>query len=76
MSIRVVFEISNRDLQRFRSEMRRARRSVTGTAAEDILDAADRNRPVVGEQQVAARIDGHDVSHDGVVRSVALQYLV
>ena len=41
MSIRVVFEISQRDLQRFRSEMRRARRAVTGEAAKDILRAAN-----------------------------------
>ena len=40
MSIRVVFEISQRDLQRFRNEMRRARRAVTGEAAKDILRAA------------------------------------
>ena len=41
MSIRVIFEISNRDLKRFRSEMRRARRAMTGIPAEDILNTAD-----------------------------------
>lgn len=41
MSIRVVFEISQRDLKRFRSEIRRARRSVRDMQEADILAAAD-----------------------------------
>ena len=42
MTIRVVFEISPRDLQRFRTEMRRARRRITGVATNDILAAAEK----------------------------------
>jgi uncharacterized membrane protein YkvA (DUF1232 family) len=42
MTIRVVFEISPRDLQRFRAEMRRARRRVTGVATNEILAAAEK----------------------------------
>ena len=39
--MRVVFEISQRDLKRFRSEMRRVRHSVRDADEIDILDAAD-----------------------------------
>jgi len=41
MSIRIVFEISQRDLQRFRSEMRRVRRTVRNVDEADILATAD-----------------------------------
>jgi uncharacterized membrane protein YkvA (DUF1232 family) len=40
MSLRVSFEISDRDIRHFRDIMRRARRTVRDADDEDILDAA------------------------------------
>ena len=51
MSIRVVFDISPRDLQRFRSEMRRARRQISGVAAEEILKAAEKAFNAVADKE-------------------------
>ena len=41
MTLRVSFEISGRDLRRFRSEMRRARQSVRDAEETDILAATE-----------------------------------
>ena len=41
MSLKVSFEISDRDLRRFRAEMRRARQSVRDADEKDILAATD-----------------------------------
>jgi len=41
MTIRVVFEISQRDLKRFRSEMRRSRQTVKDADEADILESAE-----------------------------------
>lgn len=50
MSMRVVFEISKRDLRRFRSEMRRSRKAVAGTAESAILAAAEATLDQVVDQ--------------------------
>ncbi len=41
MTLKVSFEISDRDLKRFRAEMRRARQSVRDADEADILEAAE-----------------------------------
>jgi len=41
MTLTVSFEISDRDLKRFRAEMRRARQSVRDADENDILEAAE-----------------------------------
>jgi len=41
MTLKVSFEISDRDLKRFRAEMRRARQSVRDADETDILEAAE-----------------------------------
>lgn len=52
MTLKVSFEISDRDLRRFRSEMRRARQSVKDADEQDIVAAAKASLEEVGSREV------------------------
>lgn len=67
MTIRVYFEISRKDLKRFRDEMRRARKAVEAAEEEDILN---------GARQVCEEIAGGDTPDFVRDRVPALQSLI